>query len=65
VQVDGTYRFRTALPVGAYAIRIDAAPGEPGDPGALSVPQQYRSTSTSGLQYDVRQGDNAMDIELR
>jgi hypothetical protein len=65
IQKDGTYRFRNPVPVGQYAVILETGPREPGDPPSLNVPPQYRSIATSGLQCEVKTGNNSVDLNLR
>jgi hypothetical protein len=53
------------VPVGQYNVILETGPREPGDPPAFNVPQQYRNPATAGLQYEVKNGNNAMDLDLR
>jgi hypothetical protein len=59
------------LPIGRYRVMIQAPAGSAGllapQTGELSqaeFPFKYRQTSTSGLEYEVKEGENSFEIEL-
>jgi hypothetical protein len=72
---DGSYFLKTSREVGlrpgAYKVAVsvydvpDLKPGERSTaPPKLVTPEKYASHETSGLQFDVGSGDNAIDIKL-
>ena len=56
---------------GEYAARVTASEpsipdpeGGPPTPGALITPVRYADIRTSGLRYNIRSGENVLDIAL-
>jgi len=45
------------------SVNPDAKPG--GGQSAAKIPGKYSSTGTSGLSFDVKEGDNTINIELK
>jgi hypothetical protein len=75
VQVDGSYFLKSnrirGLQPGHYKVSVSiihqdpVPPGERGTvPAKLISPLKYSDPATSGLEYDVAPGNNAIDIEL-
>ena len=81
IQPDGTYQVRTykdvGLPVGTYKVAV--TPGSMKPPETLplagektpqrqetsAIPEKFHSTATSGLQVEVREGENpSFDFDL-
>ncbi|MCI0380822.1 MAG: hypothetical protein L0215_24840 [Gemmataceae bacterium] len=59
---DGTYAFKTKLPVGMYRIHFE---GGPGTNPKLKLPERYHSESTSGLTIDLKAGKQSHNVELQ
>ena len=75
IQSDGSYCVQTGqsgkLISGEYAARVTASEpsipdpeGGPPTPGALITPVRYADIRTSGLRYNIRSGENVIDIAL-
>lgn len=61
IGADGTYRFRSPIPPGKYAVIIEAA--EKGQ--AANIPERYRNAATSGITIDVGPSPAAIEIQLK
>jgi hypothetical protein len=72
---DGSYFLKTSRDIGLrpgkYRVAVSVyesqnlQPGERGTaPPKLVTPEKYASHETSGLEFDVASGDNAIDIKL-
>lgn len=75
IKADGSYAVQIGqtekLIVGEYiAVVVSREPstphpdGGPPTPGALITPEKYGNPQTSGLRYNVRPGENVIDIVL-
>ncbi len=75
IQSDGSYQVQIGqsgkLWVGEYEVKISAREpstphpeGGPPIPGVLLTPEHYAKTATSGLRYNIRAGENTIDIAL-
>ena len=75
IQPDGSYEIQIGqsgkLQVGEYAVKVSAREagvpnpeGGPPTPGALITPKHYASTETSKLNFNIRAGENIIDIAL-
>ena len=75
IQPDGTYKVQIGqsgkLYIGEYQVEVasrgPATPhpeGGPPTPGNLITPEHYRDIDTSGLCYNIRPGENTIDIAL-
>jgi hypothetical protein len=75
IMPDGSYFLKTSrdlgLRPGAYKVAVsvynspDVKPGERSTVlPKLVTPEKYSSAETSGLQYEVKPGDNTIDIDL-
>ena len=69
------------IPIGSYSVMIAPPGGESIDANAsaeerfeqgqakgkstTTFPSRYRETTTSGLKYDIAEGDNHFDIDLK
>jgi hemoglobin len=62
--VDGTYEFKTPIPVGTYRIAIERVPGAK-IPANLDIPEKYRNEATSGLTIRVQRGKQTFDLDLK
>lgn len=57
---DGSYSFRTPIPVGQYRIAIEPENGK----GVATVPARYRNVASSGLTFRVEGAEAVIDIAL-
>ncbi len=75
IKSDGTYRVQIAqsgkLMAGEYVVRVSSRgpsiphpEGGPPELGELLTPAHYAKTDTSGLRFNIRSGDNIIDIPL-
>ena len=75
IQSDGTYAVQIGqsgkLYVGEYKVEVASRgpivphpEGGPPMPGELITPEHYRDLATSGLCYNIRTGENTIDIAL-
>jgi hypothetical protein len=75
IDASGNYSLKTSRAVGLksghYRVCVtvfEPTQGQPGErvygPSKWLTPQKYGSLDTSGLEYDVKAGSNAIDIEL-
>jgi hypothetical protein len=55
VQADGAYRFQELLPTGNYVAIVNAQ----------NIPVKYRTTTTSGLTFEVKPGGAPIDLNLQ
>lgn len=69
---DGAYAIAEPLRAGKYAVTI-LPPAEPPPQEAIPVstkktypnlPEKYRDPKKSGLVVDIREGDNAFDVDM-
>jgi hypothetical protein len=75
IESDGSYTLNTSREVGLAAGKYNVAVsvrempqnvkrGDRPPPGKLLIPEKYEQSTTSGLEYEVKPGDNTIDIEL-
>jgi hypothetical protein len=75
IQPDGSYFLKTSreigLAPGRYQVALtvledpEIAPGERSmTPSKRVTPEKYSSHETSGLEFDVAEGDNTINLEL-
>jgi hypothetical protein len=75
IESDGSYMLKTSreegLTAGKYkaAVSVREMPqnvkrGDRPPPGKLLIPEKYEQSTTSGLEYEVKPGDNTINIEL-
>jgi hypothetical protein len=59
---DGSYELYTGskmgLVAGKYRVAIES-------PSGMELPKKYSAIDTSELEYDVKEGSNVIDIELK
>jgi hypothetical protein len=60
IQKDGSFGFKTPIPVGEYRIAIEPVPEAKGP----DLPMRYASETTSGLVIRVQVGKQAVDLNL-
>jgi len=76
IDAGGSYSMNTSrelgLAPGKYkvAVSIRELPqnvkrGDRPPPGKLLIPERYEQNTSSGLEYDVKPGQNTIDIELK
>jgi hypothetical protein len=78
IAADGKYSVRTGresgLPPGQYSVSVTAneppaalrsKDGGPAPLGKPITPEWYRNPTTSGLSYDVKPGENEINLELK
>jgi hemoglobin len=65
INEDGTYAFRTPVPIGSYKVAIERSFGQ--EAPQPNVPARFRSETTSGLTFEVRPGRGVLvfDVELQ
>jgi hypothetical protein len=75
IESDGSYTMNTSrdvgLAAGTYKVAVSVREmpqnvkrGDRPPPGKLLIPEKYEQSTTSGLEYEVKPGDNTIDIEL-
>jgi hypothetical protein len=75
IESDGSYMLKTSreegLAAGTYnvAVSIREMPqnvkrGDRPPPGKLLIPEKYEQSTTSSLEFEVKPGENTIDIEL-
>jgi hypothetical protein len=75
IESDGSYTMNTSREVGLAAGKYNVAVsvrempqnvkrGDRPPPGKLLIPEKYEQSTTSGLEFEVKPGDNTIDIEL-
>jgi hypothetical protein len=60
IQKDGSFQFKTPIPVGEYRIAIEPIPETKGPP----LPARYASETSSGLVIRVQAGKQQVDLNL-
>ena len=61
IQIDGTFQFKTPIPVGAYRVQLDPIPDEKKD----GVPTISGLVQYADLAVEVRSGKQSVSLELR
>jgi hemoglobin len=75
IKEDGSFSLKS-VPVGTYKVTVMTQPAAPGAPrlppappgGAakgVAIPVKYSTANTSGLTYEVSEGEQTFDIDLR
>ncbi len=66
IDSDGAYTLNGPLTVGGYAVTIQPAVPEPGQPAPppAKIPSKYATASTSGFTLQVAEGPNTIDLPL-
>jgi hypothetical protein len=75
IESDGSYFLKTSresgLSAGKYQVAVsirempkDVKRGDRPPLGKLLIPEKYEQSSTSGLEYQVEQGPNTIEIDL-
>ncbi len=62
LQKDGSFSFKTPIPVGEYRVAVEPIPGE--KIGGTPLPARYESEATSGLSIRVQAGKQLVDLNL-
>jgi hypothetical protein len=62
IQKDGSFQFKTPIPLGEYRVAIEPIPGEAVKGAAL--PPRYATEGTSGLMVRVQAGKNLVELNL-
>jgi len=76
IDAGGSYSMNTSrelgLAPGKYKVAVsirevpqDVKRGDRPPPGKLLIPERYEQNTTSGLEYEVKSGQNTIDIELK
>lgn len=62
IQKDGSFQFKTPIPLGEYRVAIEPIPGEAVK--GVALPPRYASEGTSGLSIRVQAGKQQVDLNL-
>jgi len=71
IEPSGKFKVTDPVPVGQYSamvLPVVLTPDEIADgkqpPPSNDIPEQYRSTETSGLNFEVKEGQNTFEIKM-
>ena len=62
IQKDGSFQFKTPIPLGEYRVAIEPIPGEAIK--GVALPARYSTEGTSGLSVRVQPGKQQVDLNL-
>ena len=62
IQKDGTFQFKTPIPLGAYGVAIEPIPGEAVK--GIALPARYSAQATSSLTILVQGGNQQVELNL-